>query len=537
MDALQAAYKRRLGNLSINEKIKNFVRSWLNVQEMNRNNMIMIHVDNNLRAEQLKQEVWYNGDPGNLQQFYESYDDRAGNSMFWRGKASIASMPIRKIHTGLPAMIVDKIADIAVDDMSEVYFYKGKDEHGNPIQDIETTARWEAIAKEHDFKNKVVKKAVKQALLGDAVFKLSYDNKVSDYPIIEVIKGSDVDYIYKRGRLIGFDFYSHKRINDENFFLVEKYRTDGVIYSLYDEQGRDRSGSIIEDLYELYPFHHPRRKLLMAVPMIINESSKFEGRGKSILSGKEGSFDSFDEVWSQWMDAIRAGRTTKYIPEDLIPKDANTGAILRPNAFDNQYIQTDASKHEDAKSNINVESPDIQSEKYLSAYVTALDQCLQGVISPSTLGIDVKKLDNAEAQREKEKTTLYTYEKITEILEKVIPQIVERTLQVDDFLKEKEEREYDVSVEFGGYANPSFEAKIEVVGNARNSGIMSIERAVEELYGDSLTKEEKAEEVNRLKEEQGYDVTESAVNETVGMFDNEIEDDVDDAEEEETTES
>lgn len=32
---------------------------------------------------------------------------------------------------------------------------------------------------------------------------------------------------------------------------------------------------------------------------------------------------------------------------------------------------------------------------------------------------------------------------------------------------------------------------------------MSIERSVEELYGDSLTDEEKAEEVKRLKEEAG----------------------------------
>ena len=32
---------------------------------------------------------------------------------------------------------------------------------------------------------------------------------------------------------------------------------------------------------------------------------------------------------------------------------------------------------------------------------------------------------------------------------------------------------------------------------------MSIERSVEELYGDSLTKEEKEKEVQRLKEEAG----------------------------------
>ena len=32
---------------------------------------------------------------------------------------------------------------------------------------------------------------------------------------------------------------------------------------------------------------------------------------------------------------------------------------------------------------------------------------------------------------------------------------------------------------------------------------MSVEKAVDTMYGDSLTKEEKEEEVKRLKEEQG----------------------------------
>lgn len=79
----------------------------------------------------------------------------------------------------------------------------------------------------------------------------------------------------------------------------------------------------------------------------------------------------------------------------------------------------------------------------------------------------------------------------------------------------------DVSVEFGGYANSSFEAKIETVGKARTDGIMPIERSVEELYGDGLTKEEKAEEVKRLKIELGYEVSERSTNEFLGDFDSE----------------
>ena len=45
--------------------------------------------------------------------------------------------------------------------------------------------------------------------------------------------------------------------------------------------------------------------VMLAVPLMIYESAKYEGRGGSIFDGKLDSFDSLDEVWSQWMDALR----------------------------------------------------------------------------------------------------------------------------------------------------------------------------------------------------------------------------------------
>ena len=71
----------------------------------------------------------------------------------------------------------------------------------------------------------------------------------------------------------------------------------------------------------------------------------------------------------------------------------------------------------------------------ISSYITALDLCLQGVLSPSTLGIDTKKLDNAEAQREKEKTTLYTRNAIVEALQEALPDVVSACINANNFLQ------------------------------------------------------------------------------------------------------
>ena len=128
---------------------------------------------------------------------------------------------------------------------------------------------------------------------------------------------------------------------------------------------------------------------------------------------------------------------------------------------------------------------------------------MQGVISPSTLGIDVKKLDNAEAQREKEKATLYTRNAIIEALQETLPDLVSACINAYNILHGKGLEEVKVQIPFGEYANPSFESQVETVSKGKQGGIMSIEAAVEELYGDSKDDDWKAEEVARLKVEQG----------------------------------
>jgi len=51
-----------------------------------------------------------------------------------------------------------------------------------------------------------------------------------------------------------------------------------------------------------------------------------------------------------------------------------------------------------------------------------------------------KETDNAEAQREKEKTTLYTRGKILDVLNEVIPLLVDTTLKVHDTMKKRKPR-------------------------------------------------------------------------------------------------
>ena len=467
--------------------IKNALRSFLNLTEANNLN---IQIDELLdfEANAFVNEIWFRGESYELEQLYKSIPDYKYS--FW-GATSTRGLEIRKIHTGLPKIIVNTLTNVCVDDMQDI-----------KIENIGKDNDWKEIEKENDFKN-LVKKAVKKALVtGDGAFKISIDTEVSQYPILEYYEADRIEVKRERGRIKEIRFKKQFNKQGVSYVLKECYGYGYIEYKLYDAYNNEISLDKLEKTKDLQNVYFDK-SLIMAEYLSFFSSDKWEGRGQSIFDSKRDNFDALDEAWSQWIDALRANRTKTYIPEDLLPRDINTGAIRAGNAFDNRFIATGTPMQENAQSKIDTVNGAIDYNSYLSTYITALDLCLQGIISPSTLGIDTKKLDNAEAQREKEKTTLYTRQTIIYSLQNCVEKLVDKVFKVINIMNNTALEDTEISVSFGEYANPSFESQIETVGKAKTQGVMSIESIVEELYGDSKTDEWKAEEVKRIKNEQG----------------------------------
>jgi len=490
---------------AIGNGVRNAVMKLLRIQPAPVQASIIIQEPLSFEANVLRNHLWYRGDPSELDQFYKQLASATGDSVaasrFWAAVPS-ADLQIRKIHSGLPALIIDRITDIVTADFD-----------GVELEAEDQQRRWDEISEDNRFPELLGESITETLVAGDGAFKLVVDPEVSPLPIIEFYSGERVEYRQVRGRLQEVVFLSEYTYRDKTYRLEETYGRGYIRTRLFDDQGREVPLGTVPETAKLVPEVTYAGDFLMAVPMRFFKSPKWPGRGKSIFEAKADSFDALDEVISQWIDAIRAGRVQKYIPEDLIPRDPRTGATLRPNPFDNQFIKIGAVMAEDAKGQITTVQPDIAYEAFVEGYANALDMCLQGIISPATLGIDLKKTDNAEAQREKEKTTLYTRSKIIDALNEVIPRLVDVALKVQDTMQRRAPGEYLASVKFGEYASPDFGTVVETVGKARSFGIMSIERAVEELYGDSWTDEEKAAEVARIRAEQGYSTfDEPAVN-------------------------
>lgn len=482
------------------DKIRNGIKTWLRIQPA-LGNSIQIQETLDYEGNAIKNRIWYRGDSEELSQLYKQLP--GDSTRFWKAVPTVG-MEIRKIHVGIPGIMVDTLANIVVADMNDIKLDKQQEE-------------WDAIAKDNKIEELISKVVAECLYIGDGAFKISFDPKLSKYPILEFYPGDRIDIVYDRGRVKEVVFktiYKHKA---QEYVLLETYGKGYITYTLTKDD-RECDLKSIPDTANLVNVIW-QDDFMMAMPIKFFDSSKWEGRGKSIYDGKTDAFDSLDEAWSQWMDALRANRTKEYIPNNMIPRNPNTGELLLPNAFDNRYIQTDAPMQEGAKNEITLQQGSIPHESYLSTYITALDLCLQGIISPSTIGIDVKKLDNAEAQREKEKATLYTRNKIVGVLQDVLPVFINCVMKAYATYNKQPVDDIKVEVPFGEYANPSFESQVETVGKARTSGIMSLEAAVDELYGDSKDETWKKEEVARLKAEQGIaTMEEPAVSTEAGEF-------------------
>lgn len=489
--------------MKLGERVKNMIRSWLDIRPA-QGQTFLINENMDFQANCIRNKIWYRGDSHELAEFYGQlpYSD----DTFW-GAAQTADIRMKKSHSGLPKLIVKTIINTVMTDYA-----------GDDVED----EYWKEVNQENEFDAKMLKTLLADLLhIGDGAIKINYDANISDKAILEWVEGSRVDFVYKRGRLVELIFKSYHEENNTTYLLEEHYGYGYITYKLLKDD-KEVALKNVTSLASLKDIHFDK-SVMWAVPIMLNESAKYKGRGESIFDGKYDSFDSLDEIISQWLEAVRAGRAIKYIPEDLLPKDSETGEIIMGNPFDNKFIKTETTAGENDKKQIDVAQPEIPTEQYLQSYITFLDLCLQGIISPSTLGIDNKKLDNAEAQREKEKTTLYTRGLIIDTLTEFIPKVINAVLKSKDLMEEKAvPADIEVNVKFGEYNNPSFEAQVETVGKGKTQGIMSIEASVDELYGDSKDDKWKAEEVARLKAEQGIvDIEEPAVNFDLEMGENE----------------
>lgn len=461
---------------NIGERMREKVRNWLRIEPAPQQSF-SIHEYTTHETEIIRSQLWYRGDANELFQFFHQLNGVQGG--FWGSVPENGT--VRKVHSGIPAIIADTLAYIVKSD----------------LDCIEAPDEWQGVAQSIDFVNVVGQSIIDTLVEGDGAFRVFADGETVGLEFVGAsrcsLEGGDV--------VIQTEYTAKNRI----YTLTERYGMGFVESRLYDDNGHEVPLGTVPELADVQPYITFAGGYSLAIPLMFYTSKKHKGRGKSIFGGgKSDCFDSLDEVISQWWDAVRAGRVKQYIPESMIPRDPRNGSLLAPDQFGNNYISVSAPIIEGVNNQeIKVVQPEISYEAFSVAYTNALLMCLQGLVSPATLGIDVGRMSSADAQREKKDVTGNTRNIITSALEKVLPQVINAVLMTRDNISGNAPKERDITVSFGEYGAPDFDSRVETVGKAAAYGVMSVDTQVDELWGSSKDDEWKSAEVSRIKSEKG----------------------------------
>lgn len=472
-------------------------------------------------------DVWYDGDGDELLNFYtrenyigfnyEPFYMRNKKNYFWAISSTEAQ--IKRTHSGQPRNIVDTLVNI----MPFPLISAGEDT--NKLKAVVKESGLEQVYKDEQLPLTLVE--------GWGCWKINWDKDVSDYPSVEYVSAENVDFIYKSGKIIGIVFKNYYTSDKKRYLLLETRSIEWkpnssaaegsegervlvITNELYELPTNTAAGDddtllkkvdlktvseleSVEERIEIGPFDK-----LFAVPCILlGNTSRQWGYGRSIFTGKIDLFDDLDQALSQSSNAVRLSTPIEYIDEEYLERDKN-GLPKKPKAYDRKYIMMKGQKNGDGLSTgqpVQITQPSVEFSRYSEHAVQILLQILNGILSPATLGIDIAKKDNAAAQREKEKVTIFTRNALINGEERILRSLMEQMLMAKEFMDTGavSVHAYDISVKFNEFADDSFENKLEALGKAYDMEEISTDMYLNKLYGDTLSEEERAAEKKFLE--------------------------------------
>lgn len=459
--------------------------------------------------------IWYVGDGDELLNYFtksriieqaeEPIYSRNKRDYFWT--VSSEEEGVKRSHSGMPRAIVETLVNAI-----------GSPNIGSENPEIDQ--RITEIVEENDLLTILNQEQTPMTLVtGHGAFKITIDPELSNKPIVTYYDARNVKFETKTRRIVKVKFYDYLTENNKAYCLVDcRYRENGnsiITYKLYELPYKDApefefednevSLQSLEQTKDLQDIQFTNVDEMLAVPCVFFKDQIHDEYGRSIFTGKVDLFDDLDQSLSQSANAVRKSTPVEYYPMDLIETRSN-GERKPPERYDRTFINfpSGRSGEGDITSQIHTSQPQLNFSQYDQESVAILSMILTGVLSPATMGIDVAKKDNADAQREKEKITIMTRNNIILKQKRILNKLIKLCLLVEDYITNPGITEYqtytDISVDFDEFSNPTFENQLSVLGSALQAGSISVDKYIDLLWGDSLSEQEKLKEKEYVEE-------------------------------------
>lgn len=484
------------------------------INNPNDRRLTFITDDEAIRIEKVREyKVWYYADASELLNYYTNQQvygwavnpiyNRNNLNLFWGQSARECN--IKRVHSGIPNAIINTISNV----VGKPTIKSADPRIENIIKKNNLMHRWM-----HEIRPLVLTE-------GDGCLKININKSLANYPLVEFYEAEDWEPIYKSQLLFGLIFRTYYKDDKDRDYVLLETRTledDGCLieYNLYKlGKNNDLTSVDFDVIPELAALKDNNRLMihgvrkLFAVPVKYFYNPIYKNRGRSLYEGKIALFDTLDEIWSQASQTNRVSTPVEYYDVTLLERDKNGRPIL-PSKYNRQYIAKNGTVDGDGvnrEEGIITTQPDLNFDKYSMLASDVLSYILIGDLSPSTLGIDVSKKDNADAQREKEKQTIFTRNSIIDPETEIFNELLTQSLMMQDYLDTGTmvEKDYDISITYDEFANPSFESELQILGPAWNSGQISTDQYVKMLWAGKLSEEELLKEKQYLENNKAQD--------------------------------
>lgn len=337
--------------------------------------------------------------------------------------------------------------------------------------------------------------------IGDVLFRISYIPELSDKPIIDVIEPQYYEIKYSHGVIKSIIIkevseedpsYELREIHykdDDGYVNIDyRFTVDNKYVSPDDENlMKECLFKFTKRLDEIKPVKLPFKDFLCVFKKNSNQSMLYRGqRGVPDIQGMASIEDALTESISDLIDAIRKGGVKEYVSDELIPQDVD-GNDMRLNHFNKTIITTKGSTSADNSKNLwQVTQGDIKWEAYTRTIQNLMSVAINKAgLSPTTLGLTGLESINssAESQDAREKTSMRTREIALTSWKPVLKQILNKYLQVRDYINNKSILDYSdlINITFNEYTNPTLENITDVLAKQVQTGLKSQYTAIKDL--------------------------------------------------------
>lgn len=424
--------------------------------------------DKHLTRRILENSVWYSGIEQDIAyfyrkeapKFYRGGEPSESTNYFW-GKSNT---DIRRIHSGFPQLICEKMVDLITGNG-----YTIKVEGGN---EVDLQAELDEILKDNKFQSHLLGKSIEtESWSGGVAWKLSWNPELTEYPIIEAWQPENYTNKIVSGRIVEDIFYYYYEKGNKTYRLSEMYGVDKnkgayidyelemLVYGSKAQAAEEPKWINVplneleetEDLSRVEFNGYFKRLSLYKPNKLPNSEFRYSFIGESDYAGSYGAFDAVDEIISTWIQEFRDGKLNRYFPEELMITNLK-GQYSYPDEFKKQHIlYADSPSENIDKQKILYEQGDVRTEKHVESYKIWVTQILNNAgLNPLTVGLTgLESIDaSAESQQEREKVSIRTRNRKIGLWVEFLQDFLKTTLEFRMMTKnmlENEENTYSVN--------------------------------------------------------------------------------------------